>query len=255
MKLLSEFSLVHEWTIEKQLPEFVGGYKVFNSLTFAEKCEAESELRRKIADEAKVIDYTDRFASYLDACNRADIDGSVASQIEVSTMHAAIMRDLGLEHEEECDRECFAKVLRAYRVCRKHGGIVAFVIPACTWSHSQIFVGTEKYGVYGDSYDWATDDLTTSNLDKSEALFFGYEAEDWNGIEIGDSLEYRSGSCNGSSGYYHNPDKCRITPEMEAKVREMGLIPVIVEHGSYHENWLHVAGVYPEMYGEYLATL
>lgn len=204
-------------------------------------------------DDFTVVDITCDMRKYISLWRNSDILNAAAS-IEASKIHNALMATIAepWSHEDAESRRGFSALLRKVQPLLDRG--------------AKFLVATKKHqGIYGEWNEKAFacvplefngdvwelvcgGDLedVCSDVTKEECIGKKYE----HGIILG-TLEYREGSCNGSSGYYHDPTTTKINPDAAKAVRADGLIPVAIEIGSYHENWFKLLGVYPEKWEDF----
>lgn len=176
---------------------------------------------------------TDYVFTYLRYSQMGKSDANFS--IIASQLHDGLMNTLGLDHEETEDRETFARILGYIRILQKHLDITSITI--CNYADWEINAsGAEE--IYIEAWDFHEKGHIDDIYDK--AIVF----KDRDGIDY-ISTDYREGSCNGSSGYYTTHAK--MTEEMKQKIYRMGLVPALLEFGSYHENFLYSCGVLPEM--------
>ena len=177
-----------------------------------------------------ITDYVFKYLKYSQM-GRSDANFSIMA----SQLHDGLMSTLGLNHEETEDRETFARILGYIRILQKHVDITSITINSyANWEINAS--GAEK--IYIDAWDFQEKGYIDYIYNK--AIVFRSN----DGI-VSIHTDYRDGSCNGSSGYYITHAK--MTDEMKQKIYGMGLVPAILEHGSYHENFLYSCGVLPEM--------
>lgn len=154
-----------------------------------------------------------------------------------SKIHDALMFSLCLHHERTEDRKRFASILSYLKI---------------------LFSKVEIKNIeIGYNYDWYVNLANKDNdldcryiiIDKEDfedddkAYRYAIVFKTQDGINH-ISTDYRPGSINGSCGYY--TDKAEMDDEMKQKIIGMGLVPAIVESGSYHENWLYSVGILPQ---------
>ena len=158
--------------------------------------------------------------------------------IAASKLHDALMYTLSLDHEDEDDRKGFSRVLGlcksiantvGLRSIKNAGGDGWWITTNDNdeWNNNFYIEGddfSEKYGARNDEQ-------------------YGIVYKTQSGVKHLGS-DYRSGSVNGSSGYYTTHAK--MTDEMKKKIYDMNLVPALFVEGSYHENWVYSVGVLPQ---------
>lgn len=163
---------------------------------------------------------------------------------EASKLHDGLMGTLCLFHENEEDRRIFADIIRYLRILNKRMGIKSVVVSTSdTWDVE--FNGGQSNEVINQIDYISIDPREFKYQNNSRNLLWTsvvFETHD--GIENRD-YDYRSGSWNGSSGYYTS--QAEMTKEMKQKIYAMGLVPALRVTGSYHENFIYSVGVLPDM--------
>lgn len=184
-------------------------------------------------DSSQGDDITDELRQYIELSIKAEF-GDAESSKRACQMHRDIMDKLCLEHEEEYDRKCFARILtlikpylkkgREYRLVRAGGGVK---------------VQKQINGEYKDIITYyASDENGVENY--CEPIPFSTEE----GIVI-DEWETTYNTSDGGMG--RSAVHGHMTEEMYNKIKSMGLIPAISEDYSCHWSWIYAVGVEPSL--------
>lgn len=178
-----------------------------------------------------ITDVIKKYFSYSIYGERDPMFSKIAANI-----HERLMYTLCLWHEETESRKLFASIM--------------------TYVKSLFNRGIVQNIEIGHNYTWRVNLLDNDDIDldyisinknyfedDSDAYRYAIVFKTQDGIKHLKN-DFHDGSNNGSTGYYTS--KAVMTDEMKEKIIGMGLVPAIMESGSYHENWLYSVGVLPE---------
>lgn len=195
---------------------------------------------------------TEKINEYLMLVNNADILNAEMSA-RACRLHEELMAAISdsWSHEDQDYREGFANLLEKIKPLMKRGGKfyvfgnddykMWFAIPKYIINKEDP-IDTDRCGIMsGNSF--------LPVLQQKFSDYVGYFAGE-SGIIYG-THEYHDGTRFWSTGHYYCPADTKINPTAAQEIRAMGLIPVILECGSYHENWFHLYGIYPEKWDQF----
>lgn len=184
-------------------------------------------------DSSQGDDITGELRQYIELSIKAEF-GDAESSKRACQMHRDIMDKIYLEHEEEYDRKCFARILtlikpylkkgREYRLVPTGGGIT---------------VQKQINGEYKDIVTYYATDENGVNTN-SEPILFSTEE----GIVV-DEWETTYNTSDG--GMARSAVHGHMTEEMYNKIKSMGLIPAISVDYSCHWSWIYAVGVEPSL--------
>ncbi|MBP5456343.1 MAG: hypothetical protein J6Y37_07565 [Paludibacteraceae bacterium] len=182
----------------------------------------------------------DEMYTYIKYTNYGESDPLFS--IEASKLHDALMYKLGLKHAEEDDRKVFSYVLFYIRNLKRRANIVTI---NGDWNCLLITIddggGEEHYA----EIDF--DDIKYGEGLNHDVTRYAIAYKSTDGVKRL-KTDYRSGSHNGSSGYYTT--QAVMDDDTRKKIYAMGLVPALMEVGSYHENWIYSVGIIPEYVNE-----
>jgi len=218
---------------------------------------SESQVIMLSENVGNTIDLTDDIKRYMSLCQNADILNPNMS-IEASNLHKKLMYLLtGDEeaHEDEEYRTGFGMLLSRIRPWIKRGA--KFILDRSEWEWKCI-IGDDE--IKGDCWLAGYDVLYNDRIINKNCRFT-FNNQEWvipfeikNGIILGE-LDYRPSSRFSSTGYYHDPETTKISKEAASIIRGKGLIPIIIDFGTYHENIYKLFGVFPEKFEEFKKSL
>ena len=224
-------------------------------------------------DEEKAIkpdtisDITEEVKEYITLCENSDILNAEFSK-RASILHTLIMQSISEQwvHEDSEYREAFSMLLRVITPIIKRGGKFLVAIKKESSYRGEYY--NKVWAVFPKDIEerynalYCPSESEVGIISGNECLTF---LEEWRLVGIASiGIAYNTGEginhgkwldrrCewSDSSGIYHDPKTTTIKPEYAKKIREMGLIPIAIETGSYHENWFHLYGIYPERWDEF----
>lgn len=191
------------------------------------------ESVKKVLKENKEVDITDKIFEYLRYTQFGQTNGMFS--IEASKLHDNLMRSIGLYHDDEEDRRAFAIILNYIKVLNKRVGIKS-INASCSTLHIIPKKGTEN--IVLKTWDAMYGDNLLNSPYKYGIVFKTNE-----GVQ-NLHIDYRYGSEKWSNGRY--VDSAKMEDDMKQKIYNMGLVPALLNSGTYHENYIYSVGILPE---------